>query len=80
MLPDKNRYFLFFFFLLKEPGKELWDGCMLQKQHAAGHWHPEPHSYLLKEQVDGQEKPQNNPAGISPAAGLPTGETNRCCL
>lgn len=70
MLPDKNR----FFFLLKEPGKELGEGCGLQRQRAAGHRHPEPRGHPPKAQADGQEEPQNNPAGISPAAGLPGGE------
>lgn len=47
---------------------------MLQRQRAAGHRHPEPRGHSLKAQADGQEEPQNNPAGISPAAGLPRGK------
>lgn len=45
MLPDKNRAF---FPLPKELGEQPRGGCMLQKQRAAGHQHPEPCGHLLK--------------------------------
>lgn len=54
MLPGKNR----FFFPLKELGKELWDGCVLQKQRAAGPRHPKPHGHSLKKQANRQGNPK----------------------
>lgn len=71
MLPGKNRFF-------SSEGAPGW----LCAPETMCSWSPasETPQSLTEGTGHWAREPQNNPAGISPAAGLPGVETNRCCL
>jgi len=78
MLPGKNRSWVLFFFSSSRRSRVRSSGTArggLRAPEATCSWSPASRAPrpLAGGMGNGDEKPQNNPAGISPAAGLPVG-------